>query len=100
MDGLLGGVPGVIVFQDDILIASASIEEHLATIEGVFRILAEKNLKCGKEKCQYFSKEVSFLGHTGRIRLPAGYTVLICSAGGGVLGWTLSTMSPLTASGT
>ena len=39
MECLLRGIPGVIVYLDDILITGSSIEEHLATLEKVFQTL-------------------------------------------------------------
>ena len=50
MECLLRGIPGVIVYLDDILITGSSIEEHLATLEKVFQTLEAAGLKLKKSK--------------------------------------------------
>ena len=52
---LLRGLPGVIVYLDDILITGSSIEEHLATLEKVFQTLEAAGLKLKKSKCVFLS---------------------------------------------
>ena len=41
----LGNIPNVIVFIDDIIIFSATFEEHLKKLEAVFSRLQEAGLK-------------------------------------------------------
>ena len=54
---------GVICYLDDILIYSHTIEEHLKLIEIVLERLQSVNLRLNSEKCSWFHKSVSFLGH-------------------------------------
>lgn len=54
----------MIVYLDDILIASNSLEEHMEHLELTFKKLKEKGFKLNKEKCQFMKKEITFLGHT------------------------------------
>ena len=54
----------VVVYMDDILVFSKDEETHLKRIEEVLKRLAEVNLKIKVTKCQFFTKEVKFLGFT------------------------------------
>ena len=53
----------VIVFIDDILIFSKSMEEHEEHLRIVFQILREKNLYAKFKKCEFWLDQVVFLGH-------------------------------------
>ena len=53
----------VIVFLDDILIYSRTEEEHLEHVRLVLERLRQHQLFAKKEKCEFFQKEINFLGH-------------------------------------
>ncbi|GJY86195.1 putative reverse transcriptase domain-containing protein [Tanacetum coccineum] len=53
----------VIVFIDDILIYSKSEEEHEAHLKTIFDLLKEEKLYAKFSKCEFWFKEVKFLGH-------------------------------------
>ena len=53
----------VIVYIDDILILGRTFEEHLELVGKVLSTLAEHGLKVKLKKCQFFCREVHFLGH-------------------------------------
>ena len=53
----------VVVFIDDILIYSKSIEEHEKHLRMVLNILKEKQLYAKLSKCEFWLTEVKFLGH-------------------------------------
>ena len=58
----------VIVYLDDILIYSKTLEEHERHVQAVFERLRREQLYAKASKCKLFRTEVKFLGH----RLAAG----------------------------
>ncbi|XP_044572124.1 uncharacterized protein LOC123257372, partial [Drosophila ananassae] len=52
-----------LVYMDDIIIFSTSLEEHILSIKKVFSKLREANLKLQLDKCEFMKKETEFLGH-------------------------------------
>jgi transposase InsO family protein len=54
---------GVMVFVDDILIYSKTADEHTELVEWVLRRLQEEGYVAHPDKCEFFQREVSFLGH-------------------------------------
>lgn len=63
MEQTLQGLPGVVVFLDDILVTGKNSEEHLARLRAVLQRLQDAGLKVKRNKCVFFSKSVSYLGH-------------------------------------
>ncbi|XP_052728431.1 uncharacterized protein LOC128195237 [Vigna angularis] len=53
----------VVVFIDDILIYSKSFDEHEDHLRIVLGVLREKELYAKKSKCEFWMKEIQFLGH-------------------------------------
>src|SRR5579859_8086069 len=53
----------VVVFIDDILIFSKNEEEHATHLRLVLQKLREHKLYAKRSKCEFWLKEVSFLGH-------------------------------------
>ena len=53
----------VLVFIDDILVYSKDAQEHEQHLRIVLETLREKNLYAKLSKCDFWLKEVSFLGH-------------------------------------
>ena len=62
----------VVVYLDDIVIYSNTLEEHVDHLRKVFRLLRQNELYMKKEKCSFALGEVGFLGHRikdGRLML-------------------------------
>jgi hypothetical protein len=53
----------VLVFLDDILIFSKTLEEHEHHVQQVLDVLREQKLYAKESKCEFFKTEVEFLGH-------------------------------------
>lgn len=52
-----------VVYLDDILIFSSSLNEHVTNINKIFDVLRRANLKIQVDKCNFFYKETEYLGH-------------------------------------
>lgn len=65
MDRLLAEMKGTecFVYLDDVIIFSATFDEHLRRLDGVFKRLSDANLKVGLAKCCFAQSEVNYLGH-------------------------------------
>lgn len=53
----------VFVYQDDVIIASDSYEQHMKDLERVFTLLLENGLKINWKKCQILKHEIVYLGN-------------------------------------
>ena len=63
MDSILQGIPYVLCFLDDILIAGPTVEEHFKSCEEVLRRLQNHGLHLKEGKCVFLEESVEFLGH-------------------------------------
>jgi len=79
LDQVIGPVmsPHAFAYQDDIIVIGRTLEEHMRNLREVFCHLREANLMLNPEKCQFFKKELLYLGHR------------VTSEGKGVLGDSL-----------
>lgn len=72
LDFIVRGIPNVYVYIDDIVIASGSHQEHLATLSEVLNRFRKYHLKCRPHKLQIATAEINYLGynlsHTNGIR--------------------------------
>ena len=53
----------VLVYLDDIVIYSDTVEQHLTRMDLVFSKIREANLKLKPSKCQFLRRSVEYLGH-------------------------------------
>lgn len=65
MDNILREHIGVrcLVYMDDIIVFSTSLQEHLINLSIIFQTLRNYKMKVQLDKCEFLHKEVSFLGH-------------------------------------
>ncbi len=53
----------ILIYLDDIIIPSSSVDEQIAQLRLVFQKLRDTGLKLKPSKCQCFLREVKYLGH-------------------------------------
>lgn len=53
----------VLVFVDDILIYSSTLEEHIQHLRTVFQVLLKHQLKVKCSKCSFGQQRLAYLGH-------------------------------------
>lgn len=65
MDNVLRGLQNDIclVYLDDIIVFSTSLQEHMTNLEKVFLRLRESNFKIQMDKSEFLKKETAYLGH-------------------------------------
>lgn len=65
MDNLLRGLQNEVclVYLDDIIVFSTSLQEHIINLEKVFQRLRESNFKIQMDKSEFLKLETDFLGH-------------------------------------
>lgn len=62
MDTMLAGIPNVICFFDDVLIATSTIHQHQVVLLQVFERLRQFGMRVRMEKCNFFKEQVRYLG--------------------------------------
>ena len=53
----------LLIYLDDILVFSSSIEDHLNRLDYVFSRFKAHGLRMKLTKCHFFKRKVTFLGH-------------------------------------
>ena len=53
----------LLVFLDDIIVYSKTLQEHIKRLDRVFTILKQHGLKLKMKKCTFFKPSVKYLGH-------------------------------------
>merc|ERR1712215_616060 len=61
---VLSGIDMVYAYMDDIIIYSRTRWEHIQKLEEVFKRFSYHGLELSVKKCQFFKKEVEYLGFT------------------------------------
>ena len=65
MESVLQPILGVfaMVYIDDVIVYSKTIEQHATHLEEVFRLLERAGLKIKRSKCLFAQEKVNYLGH-------------------------------------
>ena len=65
MESVLQPILGVfaMVYIDDVIVYSKTIEQHATHLEEVFRLLERAGLKIKRSKCLFAQEQVNYLGH-------------------------------------
>ena len=63
MDEILGDIPRVFVYIDDILVASENLQQHLQDLELVFKTLSANGMVVQRPKCVLGVSSLEFLGY-------------------------------------
>ena len=62
MESILQGIPGVVVYIDDILVTGPTAIKHLETLEQVLTRLENAGLRAKQSKCKFMASSVEYLG--------------------------------------
>ena len=52
-----------IIYLDDIIIYSKTLEEHVERLKAVVKKLSKASLKLKPSKCEFFKSQITYLGH-------------------------------------
>ncbi|KAG0420546.1 Retrovirus-related Pol polyprotein from transposon [Dictyocoela roeselum] len=63
MNALFKDIPETLVYLDDILVYSSSIEKHYNSLQVAFKILKENRISVNFEKSKFAVETIEFLGH-------------------------------------
>ena len=63
MEGIVVGIPNVVVYIDDILAVGSSEEDHLRTLDIVLKQLEDAGLRLKLAKCAFMMDQLEYLGH-------------------------------------
>lgn len=53
----------ILVYMDDIMVATYNIDEHLLVLREVFELIKTHGLKLKMEKCKFFQEKINYLGY-------------------------------------
>ena len=62
MDKILQGIPHCLCNQDDVLIATSTVDENVDVLSQVLKRLNDHNVKLKRSKCEFVKSEVVYLG--------------------------------------
>ena len=63
LESLIAGIPNVCIFLDDILVTGKTEQEDVENLRAVLQCLEKAGLRLNREKCQFISSSVTYLGH-------------------------------------
>lgn len=54
----------ILIYMDDIMVATTTLEEHLGILSEVFSIIGKHSLKLKLAKCRFLFNEINYLGYS------------------------------------
>ena len=63
MEQIVGDIPGVACYLDDIVVTGKCEQEHLANLQRTMERLNTTGLRLKLEKCHFFKDSITYLGH-------------------------------------
>ncbi|CAI6347692.1 unnamed protein product [Macrosiphum euphorbiae] len=57
------GLEGIGIFQDDIIVAGKTVEEHNNRLKKLLNVLSEVGLRVKQNKCSFLKNSIEYLGH-------------------------------------
>ena len=63
IEQILHGIPGICIYQDDILVTGCDENTHLSNLKQVLQRLEQKGLRLKEKKCKFFVDSLEYLGH-------------------------------------
>ena len=73
-----------LVFFDDILVYSPSLEAHIEHLCVVLELLQKENWKVKLSKCTFATRSISYLGHiisSARVQIDPHKVIVVCLEG-------------------
>ena len=64
VESVLGGLEGIFVYLDDILIFSKNEADHIKILENLFKRLEDAGLSIALDKCEFGVSQLDYLGYT------------------------------------
>ncbi len=61
---IIDGLPGALVYQDDLIVCGMDPAEHLKNLHSLLLRLVEKNVRINDAKCKIAQTSIPFLGFT------------------------------------
>ena len=63
VDSVIGDIPGLFCYLDDLLVCSENVESHLSTLETLCQKLSAHGLTLALDKCEFGKTTVDYLGY-------------------------------------
>lgn len=60
---VLSGINNIVVYHDDILVLTPTVEDHECVLDRVLNVLMSAGIKLNSNKCSFFTQSVSYLGY-------------------------------------
>ena len=63
LDSIIGDIPGLFCYLDDLLVCSANVEEHMSILQTLFKRLEAHKLTLALDKCEFGQSTIEYLGY-------------------------------------